>query len=250
MRPDEPLGSPTTPSRADGAPDLSRLAPNEVHLWIASLEPVSAESSRRMAVTTVAERQRAALFHRRQDAEHYLIAHGALRLVLAGYLTCDPMAIRFGVRENRKPFLDGGTLEFNLSHSGSLALIAVARGRRVGVDVEQLRPIADLESLAARICSPEELAMLAGRAQTQRERAFFTLWTRKEALAKATGEGIGGVFRDASAPLPGAWTVTDLDDLPGYAACVAAEGVALRLVRCSLEDLPTSEWLDGGRDLA
>ena len=239
MGPDDTLGSPPTPSRADGAPDPPRLAPNEVHLWIASLEPAPAESSRRMAVTTVAERQRAALFHRRQDAEHYLIAHGALRVVLAGYLTCDPASLRFDVRENGKPFLDGGAVEFNLSHSGSLALIAVARDRPVGVDIELIRPVPELDALAARVCTAGELATLVALPHPDRERAFFTLWTRKEALAKATGEGIGGVFRDATEPAPdahGAWTIVELDDLPGYAASVAAEGVGWRLVRCGTLD--------------
>ena len=104
----------------------------------------------------------------------------------------------------------------------------------MGVDVEQLRPMPDLDSVAARVCTPGELATLAGLAQPQRERAFFAMWTRKEALAKATGEGIGGVFRDArqaGVATHGNWTLADVSDLPGYAACVAAEGTGWKLVR-------------------
>jgi 4'-phosphopantetheinyl transferase len=238
MGSDEPLGI-TSPSRASVDPDPSRLAPDQVHVWVASLDSAAAESPRRVAVTTDAERERAARFHRREDAERYLLAHGALRLVLADYLACDPMTLRFGARENGKPFVENVQLEFNLSHSNSLALIAVTRARRVGVDVELLRPIADLETVVARVCAPDELAMFAGLPRAQHERAFLALWTRKEALAKATGEGIGGVFRDASEPAPeahGTWTVTELDDLPGYAAAVAAEGAGWRLVRCGRLD--------------
>lgn len=217
------------------APGGVRLGVDQVHAWVVSLDPDSAESPRRVALTSQAERERAMRFHRREDAEHYLVARGTLRLILAGYLTRDPMSLQFGAHENGKPFVEDAALEFNLSHSGFLALIAVARGRRVGVDIELLRPMHDLETVAARICTPDELATLASLARPVREGAFFTMWTRKEALAKATGEGIVGVFRGAHDPMAegqNRWTLADLTDLPGYAACVAAEGVGWRLVRC------------------
>lgn len=219
--------------------DLRSPEPDKVHVWVANLVPQSGDAARWLAGTTDAERERASRFYRRDDGERYLFAHGALRLVLADYLTCDPRALRFGAQENGKPFVKDADIEFNLSHSGDLALIAVARGRQVGVDVEQLRPMPDLESVAARICRPSELAAITGLAQAHRERAFFALWTRKEALAKATGEGIGGVFRharEASAELQDRWTLTEVNDLPGYAACVAAEGAGWELVRCTMAD--------------
>jgi 4'-phosphopantetheinyl transferase len=115
----------------------------------------------------------------------------------------------------------------------------VARSRQVGVDVEQLRPMADLEGVAARVCTPGELATLAGLAESDRERAFLAMWTCKEALAKATGEGIGGVVRDARhAPVEtqDRWTLAEVTDLPGYAACVAAEGAGWHLVQRTMTD--------------
>lgn len=237
MGPGRPSGITTPQAHRDN--DLRLPEPDKVHVWVAHLDPASSESPRRLAATTEAERDRASRFHRRLDAERYLFAHGALRLLLADYLTCDPLALRFGTHENGKPFLDGAQLEFNLSHSGALALIAVALSRQVGVDVEQLRPMPDLENLAARVCTPGELATLAGLAEPQRERAFFAMWTRKEALAKATGEGIGGVVRDAghaSAEAQDRWTLSEVTDLPGYAACVAAEGAGWQLVRRTMTD--------------
>jgi 4'-phosphopantetheinyl transferase len=210
-----------------------------VDVWVAHLDPASGESPRRLEATSDAERDRASRFHRRVDAERYLIAHGALRLLLADYLTCNPLALRFGTQDNGKPFLEGGGLEFNLSHSGALALIAVARSRQVGVDVEQVRPMPDLEGVAARVCTPGEIATLAALVEPHRERAFFAMWTRKEALAKATGGGIGAVVRDARhTPVEGQdrWTLIEVSDLPGYAACVAAEGADWQLVRRTMTD--------------
>jgi 4'-phosphopantetheinyl transferase len=232
MGPGRALGV-TTP-QARRSPEPTRLAPDIVDLWVTDFDTESGHRARRLAATTDAERERAARFYRPEDGERYLFAHGTLRLVLADYLRCDPLALRFGVDANGKPLLEAADIQFNLSHSGALALIAVAWSRQVGVDVEQLRPMPDLESVAARVCTPGELATLAGLAQAQRERAFFAMWTRKEALAKATGEGIGGVFRDArQAGMVShvKWTLADVNDLPGYAACVAAEGAGWQLVR-------------------
>lgn len=225
--------------KADRAPDLPPPAPDHVHLWVANLDPASGAFPARFAATTDAERERASRFHRRDDGDRYLAAHGALRLLLASYLTCDPLGLRFAVNENGKPFLDGERVQFNLSHSGDLALIAVAWSRQVGVDVEQVRPMSDLESVAARVCTPVELATLAGLAQSERERAFFAMWTRKEALAKATGEGIGAIVRDARHAVgegKDRWTVTEVGDLAGYAASVAAEGAGWALVRRDMTD--------------
>jgi 4'-phosphopantetheinyl transferase len=205
-----------------------------VQLWVAELDTTAGETGRRLAATTPAERERASLFWRREDAERYLSAHGALRLILSNALSCDPHALHFGTGENGKPFLDDRRLDFNLSHSGDIALIAVAWKRQVGVDIEQLRPLADLGALTARVCNERERATLAGLAEAHRERAFFALWTRKEALAKATGQGIAAVFRDDSdAPVAAedGWTLVEVSDLPGYAACVAAEGTGWQLVR-------------------
>jgi 4'-phosphopantetheinyl transferase len=220
--------------RADHPARATLPAADEVHLWVADLDPGPAEAARRFAATTGAERERAARFRRPRHAEHYLSAHGALRLVLADALACDPHALRIGTGAGGKPVLEHAPLEFNLSHSGDIALIAVTLARQVGVDVEQLRPLPDLDALAARVCNERELRWIAGLANAHRERAFFALWTRKEALAKATGEGIAGIFRDdgaAPADTHDGWTLVEVSDLPGYAACVAAEGTGWRLVR-------------------
>ena len=204
-----------------------------VHLWVADLDPEPIEAARRLEATTQAERDRASRYRRPEDAHRYLYAHGVLRLILGDYLASDPVALRICTEENGKPYLDDGSIHFNLSHSGNLALIAVAEGRQVGVDVEQLRPMPDLDNLAARICGPGELRTLADLAEPDRRRAFFALWTRREALAKATGEGISAVFRDDLPDHVGQdrWTLIDINDLPGYAACVAAEGSGWQLVR-------------------
>ncbi len=223
------------PEQVSSSQRITAPRPAEVHVWVVDLRPESRDSGRRFAATTNAERERASRFWRREDGDRYLAAHGALRLLLGRYLTLDPLALRFEAGEHGKPFLPDAPIEFNLSHSSDLALIAVARERRVGVDVERVRPMPDLEDLAQRVCTPDELVMLTSLAEPLRAHAFLGVWTRKEALAKATGEGIRAVMREGRPDADG-WTVVDLDDLPGYAGCVAAEGEGWALVRRNLTD--------------
>ena len=232
MGPGRALGVTTT--EMDRFPELPPLEPDAVHVWMTDCAPESGHRPRLLAATTDAERERAARFHRREDGERFLVAHGTLRLLLAGYLRCDPLTLRFGAHANGKPFVEGARIHFNLSHSGALALIAVARSRQVGVDVEEVRPMPDLDNVATRVCTPGELAVLTSLPEGERSRAFLAMWTRKEALAKATGEGIGGIFRDgrhAPADTHDGWTLIPVSDLPGYVACVAAEGEGWHLVR-------------------
>lgn len=135
------------------------------------------------------ERARLTRLRRPADRARYLAAHALARLVLAGdgaaaaRLAFD-RTCRCGAAHG-KPVLPGGP-GFSLSHSGELVGVAVRPDGAVGLDVEQLRAVVDLPAMAAHTYSPAELAR--DRAPTQA--AFFRTWTRKEALLKATGDGL------------------------------------------------------------
>jgi 4'-phosphopantetheinyl transferase len=150
-------------------------------------------------------------------------ARGALREILGAYLGVEPAAVALTVGENGKPELADGQpqLSFNLSHSGGLALVAVAAGgTAVGVDVERLRPRRDLARLAARWLPAADSAAVAAAADDEREGAFYAAWTRHEARAKCTGAGLSG-------PPPGPEVIAlGLEIDPGYAAALAVDGGA------------------------
>jgi 4'-phosphopantetheinyl transferase len=127
---------------------------------------------------------------------------------------------------------------FNLSHSREIALIAVALGREIGVDVEFIRMDFDWAEIAETFFSPRELNVLRSLPPRSQREAFFDCWARKEAYLKATGEGLSGplnqtdVLLDAGesgALLP--WTIERLETVAGYAAALAAEGSGW-CVRC------------------
>jgi 4'-phosphopantetheinyl transferase len=182
------------------------------------------------------EREHAAKFHFDKDRNRYIVSHASLRETLARYLRAEPKELKFSVNEYGKPFLPEHDLGFNLSHSGEYALIAVTRGRNIGVDVEQIRADVEIEKLASRYFSPREVSELMALPPERRIIAFYNCWTRKEAYIKAQGMGLSlpldsfdvslgePVLLRATRPNTSEaaqWTLLSLDVESGYAGAVA-----------------------------
>jgi 4'-phosphopantetheinyl transferase len=150
-------------------------------------------------------------------------AHEALRTILE---TITGAPVEIAVAEKGKPYLPGAPeVRFNLAHSHELALVGVALGVDVGVDIERLRPLPEYAAIAERFFPPSEREGLD-------ERDFFRRWTRIEAQLKARGVGLYG----AGAELGGEWTVEPIDAAEGFAAAVAVERAGMRVV--------VHEWRD------
>jgi 4'-phosphopantetheinyl transferase len=125
------------------------------------------------------EKIRAARFHFEEDRMRWIRAHSALRLILAKTLGAAPLELQFSVGSHGKPALmDGGGVEFNLSHAGSWAAVAVARNVPVGVDVERIRDNVDMAALLRR---------LGEKSIPETTRELYRAWTRREATSKAAG---------------------------------------------------------------
>jgi 4'-phosphopantetheinyl transferase len=143
-----------------------------------------------------------------------------LRDVLSRYLEDEPEEIELQIGARGKPTLADrrSPLRFNLSHSRDLAIVAVARGREVGVDVEWIDPRRDVLALARRALAPAEAQAVKAAPTEARPTAFYAAWTRREAIAKCLGTGLW-------APLPeAAVAVAALDAGPGFAAAIAVAG--------------------------
>jgi 4'-phosphopantetheinyl transferase len=171
------------------------LPEDEVQLWRVDLEAIRAEESRWREVLSDDETKRASRFHFPADRQRFVAARALLRKILAAYLPAtDPIELNFSYSKRDKPSLAvahaASRLRFNVSHSGGIALYAVARRREIGVDVEQVRRDFDVEPIARRFFSAHEQKQLAALSAEQRVDAFFRCWTRKEAYIKATGDGL------------------------------------------------------------
>ncbi|MBS1870676.1 MAG: 4'-phosphopantetheinyl transferase superfamily protein [Actinobacteria bacterium] len=220
-----------TQLRWQSGPVRPRLAGDAVDVWLVALDgaPPGAPAD---APLSAAERERAARFASDEDRARWTTARAALRELLGGYLGVPPDALRFADGPHGKPELAGGegpaggeALRFNLSHSGGTALIAVAQGREVGIDVELPRRAVDHVAIARRVldaAAAERIAALED--PRERERAFLRAWVRWEAVLKCRGTGIGGGEAPPTGPRP--WVV-DLDlDPPGAAALAVERGPA------------------------
>jgi 4'-phosphopantetheinyl transferase len=168
-----------------------RLSADEIHLWLAHLDHYSSDSLKPLLAED--EVSRADRFHFTRDRNHYIVARGLLRKLLAAYLDLIAAELRFAYAEKGKPALEksqGSSLNFNVAHSGGLAIYAFSRGREVGVDLEFIREDLADEKIAERFFSTCEIDALKSVPADLRKQAFFNCWTRKEAYIKARGEGL------------------------------------------------------------
>ncbi|MBI4876600.1 MAG: 4'-phosphopantetheinyl transferase superfamily protein [Acidobacteria bacterium] len=196
-----------------------------VWVWRVSLGAEAPEGAGDVCALDAEERRRYEAFRFEADRRRFLLSHLALRRILGG-------GVRFERDPRGKPRLQGGELRFNLSHSGSLALVAVSRDCEVGVDVEQVRRNVKVELVARRFFAPGEMATLQGLSEPARTEAFFRCWVRKEAYLKAAGTGLTDALREIDAGQMPGWSIADLEVPPGYVAAVAAPRPQLAVRLC------------------
>lgn len=167
------------------------LNPNEVHLWCMNLQ--IAEDSVHRFTNTLADDEisKANRFKFDYLKRRYIGARGMLRHLLGQYLNLEASHICFKYSKKGKPYLDLPNISFNISHSHEMAVFAFSYGGEVGVDLEQIRTMTDVEAIAKRFFCPEEGELIATLTGKEQLTTFFQLWTAKEAYLKATGDGIG-----------------------------------------------------------
>jgi 4'-phosphopantetheinyl transferase len=170
------------------------LQPEEVHLWLIDFV-LSAGNVRGLAdYLSPDERAKAARFHFERDREQFIIAHAALRLLLARYCQLEPEQVRFVVNSYGKPALvlpvNQTVLHFNLSHSHGYALVALTRLCEIGVDIEYMRANVEYAELATHCFSRRENVAFGALPEERKAEGFFNAWTRKEAYIKARGMGL------------------------------------------------------------
>lgn len=164
-------------------------APASFELWLVRLDvELSAADA---DLLDDQERARAARFAFERDRRRFVAAHAALRRLLGDKTGQAPHMLRFDIGSLGKPRLRGrADAVFSLSHSADLALVALADDGEIGVDLEPVRPMRDLEALARQCLSAGECLQFEALGEPARTAAFLQAWTRKEACLKALGTGL------------------------------------------------------------
>jgi len=233
------------------------LSDEDVHVWCVSLQQPSHIIEQLTCVLSANEKERAARFHFEHLQKSFIVARGVLRVLLANYLGLQPAQLEFTYLPTGKPQVSKNLnkrIFFNLSHSNEYALYAFSRNRKVGVDIEYIRPIEDLEKIAENNFSAKENFELKMLPPEKILESFFNCWTRKEAYIKALGAGISFPLQEFDVSLkPGKpakllsvygnareaarWSMSELHPAAGYAAALVVEGSACDILCCEWNGL-------------
>ena len=226
-----------------------KLGTDEVHLWRITLDDLGSQAQKLFQKLSMDEKRKAERFHFERDRKRYIIGRGVLREIASGYLGANSGQFQFHTGTYGKPALSGmyssKTLHFNVAHSGGLALFAFALDREVGVDIEYIRDIPEMEHIVERFFSDAERKVFYRVSENMKKEVFFQMWTRKEAFLKAVGEGLHRSLDTVDVmTVPGkvvdllktqgksttngtsSWHLTDLQPYPGFLAAYAVKGPA------------------------
>jgi 4'-phosphopantetheinyl transferase len=216
----------------------------QCHVWGTSLRAETADFRRLYKTLSTEERRRAERFYFEKDRNHFIQCRSILRILLGRYLAVGPGEICLSASGRGKLYLTHPSnrldLRFNLSHSNGMALFGFTRSHEVGVDIEYIQQLTDLSGIAANTLSAGEIAELSALTPEDQLIGFFNGWTRKEAILKATGEGIASGMNQIEVSLApttpcrivsfqgktvdcSKWSLYHLDSVPGFVGAVAVE---------------------------
>jgi 4'-phosphopantetheinyl transferase len=185
------------------------------------------------------------------DRKRFVVRRGILRALLGSYLGISPEQVRFTYGKNQKPELTGTSdadkIHFNISHSEGLAVFAFSNNSEIGVDIEYIRDVPEMDRIIDRLFSEREKSILDSLYGKEKNQAFFNCWTRKEAYIKALGEGLSypldsfdvSLVPDHPAKILGIkeseesasqWELVDLKITAGYTAVVAVKSKVVRVL--------------------
>jgi 4'-phosphopantetheinyl transferase len=221
---------------------------DEVHVWCASLLWPARHIQQIRLLLTPDEQARADRFYFEEHRQRFIAGRGILRKLLGHYLNLKPETLRFAYSSYGKPTLaapEASSLQFNVSHSADLALYAVTQRRQIGVDIEHVRPVTDIQQIVERFFSPQEQVEWLRLPVEQQEIGFFNCWTRKEAYIKAKGQGLSLPLEQFDVSLtPGQpvklladrhdqdianWSLETLEPGPGYTGALVVEAPPYKL---------------------
>jgi 4'-phosphopantetheinyl transferase len=217
----------------------------DIHVWRADLDLPIIDFQTLYQTLSIDERVRAERFYFEKDRRRFIVGRGMLRIISGCYVNVEPRRLQFCYGKNGKPALADtfgkGVVLFNMSDSEGLALYAFTRNHEIGVDIERIRDIPEMDQIVEGFFSARENAVFRSLPESKKREAFFNCWTRKEAFMKAKGEGLGyGLDQFEVSLAPGEraallsthgdpqeasrWSLRELHPGPGFTAALAVQG--------------------------
>ena len=212
----------------------------EIKLWTYHFQDDTNEMLGSYSLLSRDERDRADRMQKTIARDRFIIVRAGLRKLLARYLDAEPDEVTFSYGDHGKPYIEKSNLVFNVSHSGNMAAYVVSYRRKIGVDVECVGRKVSHEQVARRFFAPEEMVALQAKPEEERSRAFFDIWTLKEAYLKARGTGISIPLNSFAVEVSGhsekllredgdleasaRWKLVSVNICADYVAAVCGEG--------------------------
>jgi 4'-phosphopantetheinyl transferase len=214
-------------------------------IWFFEVDRPVPEIEKFEAQLSQEEMIRSQRFRFLRDRNRYVIQHGVLRWLLAGYTGCEPCHVDIHISADGKPYLAGGkggaSIHFSISHSDAVAAFAFSRTGSIGIDIENIRDIPEMIEIAERHFTTREKREIFSCPESSRSTVFTRIWTRKEAVLKAQGQGLMILLNSVDVSTQGnthePWKVpvrsdgvskefwvADIAGPAGFAAAVAAAG--------------------------
>ena len=228
-------------SSKSNAVDL-RIESSDVHIWQMQHDVFVKEKHKFSALLSDEEYKKAKSFQFEEDKTRYIICHGFLRILLAGYLKIKPDILKFCYGKFGKPYINNvgaENINFNISYSNNLLLVVISCENKVGIDVEYMREINEMDQIVEAFFTDNEKMFFREVPEDEKISIFFRLWTRKEAFLKGLGTGILKPLDEIEVVSSGktkfvlglgteiikigSWYIKDLKVKKGYSAALALE---------------------------
>ena len=169
---------------------MTELVKGEIHLWSISLDADKNLPEQCKLFLSEKEKQKIPFFKFKKVQDNFIISQGVLRYLLSRYINKAPHAISIERHKKGKPFVkDAPSLHFNMSNSGNMCVYAFSADGEIGIDLEQIRELPDLDDLIQKNFTAKEISFITQNPKNKSMR-FFRFWTFKESYLKAIGEGM------------------------------------------------------------
>lgn len=164
--------------------------PSKVFVYIVDMDRFTSNSSFFCKYLSDSELKQANKYYNKILRERYIVSHTLLRYILSDYIKQSPEKIQFSTNEYGKPFLEGSSIRFNMSHSHNMVAYIITFNNNIGIDIEFNDNKLDIKKLFDLVLTPRERIIFDLLKPEQQASTFYNLWTKKEALTKAIGIGL------------------------------------------------------------